>query len=317
MTGDIDPITLLMAEHEAALALFDELDQALAGAEPSNAERGGPALRLSRAMLSFLNQELEAHIRKEEGPLFPRLKAALPADDRLVEELIAEHDQIRLKRDGLRAVLDELLSGEDHGVFRQQRAVFGEAISASEAQGRTPAALHSLRRAWRATAQTLRVHFQNEDEIAFPLARTLLSDAALDAVGREMLIIEQKELRMTNDPATPETVSASPVANLPQLGEALLASPEVAREGRSATTLVKEGPLRVVLVALGAGGRLSEHRAPGPVSIQALRGDSTLRAGEDRWTLQAGDLVVLPAGVEHAVEATTATLLLVTIAIAP
>ena len=40
------------------------------------------------------------------------------------------------------------------------------------------------------------------------------------------------------------------------------------RAGRSGRTLVKDGPLRVTLVALASGGSLAAHTAAGPITIQ-------------------------------------------------
>jgi len=53
------------------------------------------------------------------------------------------------------------------------------------------------------------------------------------------------------------------------------------RSGRNARTLVKQGPLWVTLVRVGAGGRITPHRAAGPITVQVLDGDigSTRQAG--------------------------------------
>jgi quercetin dioxygenase-like cupin family protein len=50
--------------------------------------------------------------------------------------------------------------------------------------------------------------------------------------------------------------------------------------GRLGKTLVKDGPLRITLVALKKGTVLSSHQVAGPVSIQTLRG--CLRLTTDR-----------------------------------
>jgi hypothetical protein len=120
-------------------------------------------MRLALRTLDFLNAELEVHIRKEEEPLFPRLKAALPSDDRLVDEMIAEHDQVRMKRERVRGVLEEMLNGDDHVEFRELRAAFGAAVGIAVQPDVSIEGLRSLRQAWRAAYETLRVHFQNEE----------------------------------------------------------------------------------------------------------------------------------------------------------
>lgn len=51
------------------------------------------------------------------------------------------------------------------------------------------------------------------------------------------------------------------------------ADPElINRSGRNARTLLKDGPLRVTLVVLGAAGELAEHEAAGPITVQVVNG---------------------------------------------
>jgi quercetin dioxygenase-like cupin family protein/hemerythrin-like domain-containing protein len=301
---DPDPIAILLDEHEVAMALFGDLDRALAAAgEAAPAERE-QTLTLARRTLDFLNAELEVHIRKEEEPLFPRLKAVLPADDRLVDEMIAEHDHIRMKREQVRAVLDEMLSGGDHAEFRARRSAFDAAVSSAEDGPEVSAeALRSLRRSWRAAFETLRVHFQNEEEIAFPLARDLIAAEELAAAGREMVAIEEEQ--GMNAPVQ--------VTAIEETAAELLRSEPLTREGRTARTLVKDGPLRLVLVAIGAGGSVQEHQAPGPTTIQAVAGRVTVAAGGEEHDLDRGAVLVLPAGMRHALRAGEPSAVLVTI----
>lgn len=96
------------------------------------------------------------------------------------------------------------------------------------------------------------------------------------------------------------------------IDEALLA-----RSGRSARTLVKEGPLRITLMAVAAGEDVPPHHADGPVAIQVLRGDIVFRVPEGECPLAAGDMLVLPARVEHSARAVTDCAFLVTIVHAP
>lgn len=74
----------------------------------------------------------------------------------------------------------------------------------------------------------------------------------------------------------------------------------LARHGRSARTLVKEGPLRLTIVAIGPGGTLPAHRTGGPITIHVLEGEIVVTALEREYQLGAGDVLVLAPGVEHA-----------------
>ena len=85
--------------------------------------------------------------------------------------------------------------------------------------------------------------------------------------------------------------------------------------GRAAKTLVKEGPLRIALVALRRGTMLKEHSVEGPFSVQVLRGRAHLAAGDDEFFLQRGALVAFPAGTPHSVEAQADCALLITVAV--
>lgn len=83
--------------------------------------------------------------------------------------------------------------------------------------------------------------------------------------------------------------------------------------GRRAQTLIKGDRFRVVLITMRAGSHLQEHTAPGPITIQALRGDFVVTVGEEESTLPAGGLVSLVAGIEHAVRAVSDGAFLLTI----
>src|SRR4051812_9991842 len=87
----------------------------------------------------------------------------------------------------------------------------------------------------------------------------------------------------------------------------------LARHGRSARTLVKDGPLRLTLIALAANGGMPSHRADGPVSIHLLEGDVVLSAEGSEYTLVPGEVLVLAAGVAHGVKSNGGCMLLLTI----
>ena len=73
----------------------------------------------------------------------------------------------------------------------------------------------------------------------------------------------------------------------------------VEMHGRSARTLIKEGPLRITMIALGPNGLLPTHSTTGPISLQLLEGDITFTAAGNDYALAARDLLVIAANVEH------------------
>ena len=87
----------------------------------------------------------------------------------------------------------------------------------------------------------------------------------------------------------------------------------LARHGRSARTLVKDGPLRLTLIALGVGGGMPSHHAEGPVTIHLLEGDVVLEVEGTQYALVPGEVLVLAAGVQHGVRSSGGCVLLLTV----
>jgi quercetin dioxygenase-like cupin family protein len=105
--------------------------------------------------------------------------------------------------------------------------------------------------------------------------------------------------------------------NLSEQAADLLAEAKPSAQGRAARTLVKEGPLRLTLLALTAGNGIDEHRAGGPVSIEVVNdGKVTIEAAGGRYELEGQDALVLDAGVPHSLRASRDSVLLLTIAMA-
>lgn len=97
----------------------------------------------------------------------------------------------------------------------------------------------------------------------------------------------------------------------------LSSAEQLERGGRSARTLLKEGPLRVTIIALAPEGTIAEHHAAGPITVQCLSGRIGFRLEETTHQLEAGDLLSLPAGLRHAVDSDTGGVFLLTVATAP
>ena len=96
--------------------------------------------------------------------------------------------------------------------------------------------------------------------------------------------------------------------------ERLRQEPTWRTSGRNAITLAKEPALRVVLMLLGKGTRISEHQAAGPLTFHVLSGAVTFRAGVRVESLESGELIVLESAVAHDVEALEESVCLLTLA---
>lgn len=89
--------------------------------------------------------------------------------------------------------------------------------------------------------------------------------------------------------------------------------PESAARHR-AEILVKSDTLRMVLVTALSGGRLHDHRAPGPITIHVIEGAFAIHADGARQVVSADEVVVMAPGVEHSVECVEDGAFLLTIA---
>jgi quercetin dioxygenase-like cupin family protein len=84
---------------------------------------------------------------------------------------------------------------------------------------------------------------------------------------------------------------------------ALRAETGATANGHRQITLMHQGPVRLVLFAFEAGGRMPQHSAPGWVTIQVLRGALRVRTPEQQHELAEGQILALAPGVPHDLEA--------------
>lgn len=92
---------------------------------------------------------------------------------------------------------------------------------------------------------------------------------------------------------------------------------EDSKTGRAGKTLVKEGSLRITLVALKKGTVLPSHQVAGPVSIQTIRGCLRLTTEKGDLDVTAGTLIALGPGVVHTAKAHEDCAILITFAMSP
>lgn len=95
--------------------------------------------------------------------------------------------------------------------------------------------------------------------------------------------------------------------------ERLLDPALLARHGRTARTLVKEGPLRLTIMGIAAGGALPAHRAEAHVTVHLLEGEVTFTACGREYPLHTGDVLVIAPRVEHQARSTTGGVFLLTL----
>lgn len=79
-------------------------------------------------------------------------------------------------------------------------------------------------------------------------------------------------------------------------------------------TLIETEGCTVTLFAFDAGQGLSEHSAPFHAMVEVLEGTAEVRIAGTPHTLSAGQAIVMPADVPHAVRALTAMKMLLLMA---
>jgi quercetin dioxygenase-like cupin family protein len=87
----------------------------------------------------------------------------------------------------------------------------------------------------------------------------------------------------------------------------------LARHGRTARTIVKEGPLRLTIMGMAAGGVLPTHATDAQVTIHLLEGEVTFTARGRDYSLHTGDVLTLARGVEHEARSETGGVFLLTV----
>lgn len=60
----------------------------------------------------------------------------------------------------------------------------------------------------------------------------------------------------------------------------------------------------VTLFAFDKGQKLSTHSAPYDAMVQVIEGKAEIVINEQPFNLEAGDTIIMPAGIAHAVNAT-------------
>ncbi len=94
----------------------------------------------------------------------------------------------------------------------------------------------------------------------------------------------------------------------------LLQAEQPWQAGHTAKTIVKYPDLRIVLIALKAGGRMVQHETTGRISVHVLSGCLRVCIPEKDLLLPANSVVALDKDVPHSVEAVADSAFLLTIA---
>ncbi len=115
----------------------------------------------------------------------------------------------------------------------------------------------------------------------------------------------------THAPRREPTSPTGPVS-LTEVGDDVLAQARELDAGRSARTLTPGAgaALKQTVLALTEGSRLNDHRAPGPATLQVLRGKVRMGTATVEIELDAGQWAPIPDESHDLIAMTDATVLL-------
>jgi quercetin dioxygenase-like cupin family protein len=86
----------------------------------------------------------------------------------------------------------------------------------------------------------------------------------------------------------------------------------VPENGILSQTLQNDDRTKVVLFGFAPGQELSAHTAPYPAILTFLKGEATVRLGEDEREAAEGSFVYMTPYLEHGIKAKTGVVLLLT-----
>ncbi len=78
-------------------------------------------------------------------------------------------------------------------------------------------------------------------------------------------------------------------------------------------TLAQGKPLSLTLFAFDQGEEISSHSAKGDAMVYILDGEAKITIGKEEFDVKAGETIVMPAHVPHALEATKRFKMLLTV----
>lgn len=101
----------------------------------------------------------------------------------------------------------------------------------------------------------------------------------------------------------PEPLNGGLLCDLPTLERELRLEPTYQQHGHAARALVRASDLRVMLMVLRAGTHIPEHQAKETAAIALQSGKVRFELASRVVELQTGQMLVLEAGLRHALTA--------------
>ncbi len=101
--------------------------------------------------------------------------------------------------------------------------------------------------------------------------------------------------------------------DLGQAATLLRSEPHAAVSGHRQVTVLRDGPVTVVLLVFEVGGTMKQHQAPGVVTIHVLAGRLDVVLPDATHVVAAGQILSLAPAVPHSVRAAAPSEMLLTV----
>ena len=182
----VEPLVTLMREHDEIHALVTTVRETAEAAveDPGDEELGRRSLKLFRELDAYMAESLVLHIAKEEDVLFPALRGFGAELDQVIDEMVEQHDEVRLRQSIIEKVLAAL--NHTHDDVDAERAALAANLKDAGDQP-TPELLETLWDGVKRLDWILQGHFGDEEDDLFVPALELLDEATwarLDAASR-------------------------------------------------------------------------------------------------------------------------------------
>jgi hypothetical protein len=187
---EVEPLARLMREHievhDLVTATQEAIQEALAA--PADGALSAAALESLHDLDAYLCEDLVIHIAKEEDVLFPALRGFAAALDQVVDEMVEQHDEVRLRQ----AILQRTLAALDHthDEIDAERARLSAVVRNAAGDGLSAADLNELLDAVKRLDWILQGHFGDEEDDLFAPALELLSPETFADLDRQARALE-------------------------------------------------------------------------------------------------------------------------------
>ena len=178
-----DPMQHLLAEHKEILAEFAALQTVVDRLEAVGESALAEALPVFQRIGEMMATRLEQHARKEDDALFPAVEAMIGAGSP-TGMMRDEHKEIHDQGVLLRETLHEL-----NEVEHPRIEAGGERLrELAASSGRD---VEQLRSTAREILHLVKIHFEKEEQILFPMAYNLLEAETLRDVYEQIVALDE------------------------------------------------------------------------------------------------------------------------------